>query len=203
MRRNSYIIWPKDFVVNQKISLIILVIVGILLVPSPVFAERIISIEKTVSAEKEILMQIFSDLEAYPHVIPENIKSSTIVNPAENIARMTFSVEGIMIDVDIKYQSFADQAVIEVVSGDLKGTKLTGIFAEAKDSQGNDKTHVNLDLDLKISWYLSLISLFFTDDNIESMMNISLSAFSNYANNPQPAQAVPQEENTCVLFWCW
>ena len=80
---------------NQKISLIILVIVGISLIPVPVFAERVISIEKTIPTESEKLVRVFSDLEAYPQILPKNIESSTILNEEENIARMTFRLEGI------------------------------------------------------------------------------------------------------------
>ncbi len=193
---------------NQKgWMLILLVIVGISLIPVPVFAERIISIEKTIPTESEKLVRVFSDLEAYPQILPKNIESSTILNEEENIARMTFRLEGIWIDADIKYLSpSSDISIIEVVSGDLKGTKLTGIFTDIQDSQINEATLVKANLELKTSWYISLVTMFFTDENIESMLNTVLGEFSNYANNPQPAQTIEKEnEKTCFRFlvWCW
>jgi len=194
--------------VNQKgWMLILLVIVGISLIPVPVFAERVISIEKTIPTESEKLVRVFSDLEAYPQILPKNIESSTILNEEENIARMTFRLEGIWIDADIKYLSpSSDISIIEVVSGDLKGTKLTGIFTDIQDSQINEATLVKANLELKTSWYISLVTMFITDENIESMLNTVLGEFSNYANNPQPAQSIEKEnEKTCFRFlvWCW
>jgi len=194
--------------VNQKgWMLILLVIVGISLIPVPVFAERVISIEKTIPTESEKLVRVFSDLEAYPQILPKNIESSTILNEEENIARMTFRLEGIWIDADIKYLSpSSDISIIEVVSGDLKGTKLTGIFTDIQDSQINEATLVKANLELKTSWYISLVTMFITDENIESMLNTVLGEFSNYANNPQPAQTIEKEnEKTCFRFlvWCW
>jgi len=194
--------------VNQKgWMLILLVIVGISLIPVPVFAERIISIEKIIPTESEKLVRVFSDLEAYPQILPKNIESSTILNEEENIARMTFRLEGIWIDADIKYLSpSSDISIIEVVSGDLKGTKLTGIFTDIQDSEINEATLVKANLELKTSWYISLVTMFITDENIESMLNTVLGEFSNYANNPQPAQSIEKEnEKTCFRFlvWCW
>jgi len=194
--------------VNQKgWMLILLVIVGISLIPVPVFAERVISIEKTIPTESEKLVRVFSDLEAYPQILPKNIESSTILNEEENIARMTFRLEGIWIDADIKYLSpSSDISIIEVVSGDLKGTKLTGIFTDIQDSEINEATLVKANLELKTSWYISLVTMFITDENIESMLNTVLGEFSNYANNPQPAQTIEKEnEKTCFRFlvWCW
>jgi len=194
--------------VNQKgWMLILLVIVGISLIPVPVFAERVISIEKTIPTESEKLVRVFSDLEAYPQILPKNIESSTILNEEENIARMTFRLEGIWIDADIKYLSpSSDISIIEVVSGDLKGTKLTGIFTDIQDSEINEATLVKANLELKTSWYISLVTMFITDKNIESMLNTVLGEFSNYANNPQPAQSIEKEnEKTCFRFlvWCW
>ena len=187
-------------ILNQKNwTLILLLITGISLIPVPVFAERIISIEKTLPTESEKLMQVFSDLEAYPQILPENIESSTVINKEENIAKMTFRLQGITIDADVKYLSpFSNTSIIEVVSGDLKGTKFTGTFSDIQGSQ----TLAKVDLELKTSWYISLATMFVNDDNIKSMMNTALVEFSNYAKNPQPAQ-IMEKEKTCFLFWCW
>jgi len=186
-------------------SLVFLVIVSISLIPAQAFAERIVSIEKTLPTEKEKLVQVFSDLQAYPKVLPKNIKSSTILNEEENISKMTFKFKIITVDADIKYYSTSpDIVILEVVSGDLKGTTLTGELTDIENFQGSKGTNVKTDLDLKISWYLSLITAFISDENIESMLDSSLEQFSIYANNPQPAETFEKEpEETCFLVWCW
>jgi len=191
--------------IQKYYVLILLVILSVSLIPLPVFAERIISLEKTLPTESKKLMQVFSDLEVYPQILPENIKSSTILNEEENIAKMSFRLEFISIDADIKYLSPSpNEAILEVISGELKGTKFTGILSEIKDSQGKVATLVKTSLDLKISWYLSLVTTFVSDENIESMLNHALQEFSDYANNPKSTQTINSEsEKTCFLFWCW
>lgn len=185
--------------------LVFLVIVSISLIPAQAFAERIVSIEKTLPTEKEKLVQVFSDLQVYPQVLPKNIKSSTILNEEENISKMTFKFKIITVDADIKYYSTSpDIVILEVVSGDLKGTTLTGELTDIENFQGSKGTNVKTDLDLKISWYLSLVTAFISDEHIESMLDSSLEQFSIYANNPQPAKTFEKEpEETCFLVWCW
>ena len=191
--------------IQKYYVLILLVILIVSQISEPIFAERIISLEKTLPTESNKLIQVFSDLKVYPQVLPENIKSSTILNEKENIAKMSFNLEFISMDADIKYLSPSpNEVILEIVSGDLKGTKFTGIFSEIKDSQGKVTTLVKTSLDLKISWYLSLVTTFITDKNIKSMLNNALQEFSNYANNPQSTQNINSEkEKTCFLFWCW
>jgi len=186
-------------------SLVFLVIVSISLIPAQAFAERIVSIEKTLPTEKEKLVQVFSDLQAYPQVLPKNIKSSIIVNEEENISKMTFKFKIITVDAEVKYYSTSpDIVILEVVSGDLKGTTLTGQLTDIENFQGSKGTNVKTDLDLKISWYLSLVTAFISDEHIESMLDSSLEQFSIYANNPQPAKIIEKEpEETCFLVWCW
>ncbi len=185
--------------------LVILVIASISLIPVQVFAERIVSFEKTLPTDKEKLVEVFSDLESYPQVLPNNVKSSVIVNAEENISKMTFKFKIITVDADVKsYSPSPDRIILEVVSGDLKGTTLTGKLTDIENFQGSMGTNVKTDLDLKISWYLSLATAFISDENIESMLASSLDKFSSYANNPQPAETLEKEpEETCFLVWCW
>ena len=85
--------------------LIILVVASIALIPSQVYAERIISVERILPTEKDNLIQVISDLQVYPQVLPDNIKSSNILDEEQNIAKMTFKFEFLTIDADIKYHS--------------------------------------------------------------------------------------------------
>jgi len=188
----------------KKYLPVILVIVAISLIPGQVFAERIISIEKIVPNESEQLMQVLSDFDAYPSIFPENIKSSNIINDEENISKVTFTLEGIKIDADLKYtEPSVNESVIEVVSGDLQGTKLIANFTAQQDEQGNEVTIVNASVDVRISWYLSVVLWFISDENIESALNTALDEFSIYANNPQPPKEIIEVEETCFLLWCW
>ena len=185
--------------------LVILAIVSISLIPAQAFAERIVSMDKALPTEKEKLMEVFSDLQVYPQVLPKNIKSSTILNEEENISKMTFKFKFITVDADVKFYSTSpDIVILEVVSGDLKGTTLTGELTDLENFQGSKGTNVKTDLDLKISWYLSLATTFISDANIESMLDSSLDKFSIYANNPQPSKTLEKEpEEKCFLMWCW
>ena len=188
----------------KKYLPLILLIVTISLIPGQVFAERIISIEKTVPTESEQLMQVISNFDAYPSIFPENIKSSNIINDEENISKVTFILEGINIDADLKYiELSSNELIILIVSGDLQGTKLKANFTPGQDEQGNDVTIVNAIVDVEISWYLSMLLWFISDENVESALGTGLDQFSRYANNPQPPKVFVEEEDTCFLMWCW
>ena len=181
------------------------IVLGIALIPIPVFADRTISIERIVPTETQKLMQVFSELEVYPQVLPQNIRSSTILNDQENISQMTVGHKNIWVQAEVKHSSPSpDMAVLEIISGDLKGTKLTGVFSSIVNNQGKEVTRIHATLDLKISWYFSLATFFISDENIESMLNTGLMEFSTYANNPRTSpETEMQSEQSCFLLWCW
>ena len=146
----------------------------------PVFAERYIMYEDKVNVKKEILEKTMSDLQAYPKIFPQYIKSVQVIDPQKHLAKMRVSFP-FSSDWQIKYNTFADgKYAIEVTSGDLKGTKMTATLQKIAGFDGtpNGGTKVRMDLALELPWFYSM---FVSDDSIRSGLDLGLYEFENYA----------------------
>ncbi len=92
-----------------------------------VFAERSIQFEKVLDVQKENLQEILLDLNNLPKIFPNNIKS---IEPVENqngraLAKTVLTLNGFDFSSNVQYtKKPAEKHTMEIVSGDLKGTKL-------------------------------------------------------------------------------
>ena len=161
------------------VSLSIVLISGVIVI-QPAFADRYFTYEDKANVKKEILEKAMSDLQAYPKIFPQYIKSVQVIDPQKNLAKMKvafpFSSEW-----QIKYNTLADgKYAIEVTSGDLKGTKMTTTLQKIAGFDGtpNAGTKVRMDLALQLPWFYSM---FISDDSIRYGMDLGLSKFENYA----------------------
>lgn len=146
----------------------------------PVFADRYIIYEDKVNVKKEILEKTLTDLQAYPKIFPQYIKSVEMLDSQKHLAKMKVSFP-ISSDWKIKYDTLADgKYTIEVISGYLKGTRMTTILKEIPGFDGTPKegTKVRMDLALQLPWFYSM---FVSDDSIRSGLDLGLYQFENYA----------------------
>ena len=126
-------------------------------------AQKEIIFEKTVDVKQKYLLETMSNLKKYPKIIPDNINSVQLIEGKENQALMNVGLEGISFDVKTEYTVLPDGShFIEVLDGDLKGTKLTTTLKKtwSYDGTNNGGTVVKMGLSLEVSGALSLVIAF-------------------------------------------
>ena len=167
------------------ISLSLALISNTILV-QPAFADRYVTYEDTVNVKKEVLEKTLTDPNDYPKVFPEYIKSVQVIDTQKHLAKMKVMFP-FPSEWQIKYNTLSDgNYVIEVISGDLKGTKMTTALKKITGFDGtpNGGTNVRMVLVLQLPWYYSM---FVSDDSIRSGLDFGLYKFENYAKTKRSA----------------
>ena len=189
---------------NHKILLLGLVLFLIIPAGTPsIFAEKIVSIQKTIDVDKISLVDTLSHLEKYSQILPDYIQSSKLIK--DDVGNMKIGLDWISVDADVKFIESDDNVTLKVVSGDFKGTKLYVTMIEKLDA-GNiqKKTDVSAELYLQRSWHMGLLTSFVSDDDVESMLHTSLNGLEKYAKNPPPYETITGEkESFCIFSLCF
>ena len=180
------------------IPLVLFGIVGI----SDSFAEKTVSIQRTVDADKESLEYSLNSLEKYSEILPKYIQSSDLIG--EKKANMKIGLDWISIDADVKSLHSEDLFTLEVLNGDFKGTKL--YVSLTKDYPDySERTRIVAELDLKQSWHMELFTSFVSDEDIESMLHTSLDGLVDYTKNPpsHSDRSSDKKEKFCLFGLCF
>jgi len=159
----------------------------------PAFAEKNIQFTKILDIDKESLQTALTDLENMPKIFPDFIES---VEHSKNGAKMVLNINGFHVYPQIEYyEQTEDSHVFNVVSGDLKGTKLTTKLVETWgfDGKKNQGTIVNVDINLQYSGLSSFLGIV-SDDVLKYSVDRFLLDTVSYANfneeeNSQQKQA--------------
>ncbi len=187
--------WRLPFLV---VGILLIITVGI----QPVFAEKIVSIQKTVDIDRESLTDSISSLEKYSQILPDYIQSSKLTK--DNTANMKIGIGWITIDMDIKFAESNDKVTLEVISGDFRGTKLYVTMSEKTKDSTNEKTDVSAEMHLQRSWHMGVLTSFVSDNDIKSMLNTSLNGLVEYAKNPPTYEkAIEEKERFCIFGLCF
>jgi ribosome-associated toxin RatA of RatAB toxin-antitoxin module len=158
----------------------------IILVPSmPLsYADREINVQTVANVKEQSLLAAISDLQNYPQIFPDNVKSVSLLNNQTNLVDMNAGVNGVFFDTQAVYQQSPNGTyTVQVLSGDLKGTTLT---TELNKTWGFDGTPgmgtiANISLDLKTSGFLSWMLSFVPDSSLNYALQNGFSKFVNYA----------------------
>ena len=180
------------------IPLILFGIVGI----SDSFAEKTVSIQRTVDADKESLEYSLNSLEKYSEILPKYIQSSDLIG--EKKANMKIGLDWISIDADVKSLHSEDLFTLEILNGNFKGTKLYVILTEDYRDY-SERTRIVAELNLKQSWHMELFTSFVSDEDIESMLYTSLDGLVDYTkNHPSNSdQSFDKKEKFCLFGLCF
>lgn len=162
------------------------VIAIVILVPSmPLsYADREINVQTVANVNEQSLLAAISDLQNYPQIFPDNVKSVNLLNNQTNLVNMNAGVNGVFFDTQAVYQQSPNGTyTVQVVSGDLKGTTLTTELNKTWGFNGTPGmgTIANISLDLKTSGFLSWMLSFVPDSSLNYALQNGFSKFVDYA----------------------
>ena len=171
---------------NRRSKVIFVLIVFVILVPSiPMsYADRMIDVRTVANVNEKSLISAISDLQNYPQIFPDNVKYVKILDNKTNLVDMNAGINGVYFDTQAIYQQTPDgKYLIQVVSGDLKGTTMTTELNKTWSFDGHPDmgTKVNISLDLKTSGFLSWMLDFVPDNSLSGALQGGFDKFVDYA----------------------
>lgn len=170
---------------------------------SDVFAEKTVSIQKTVDVDKKLLVDSISHLDRYSQILPDYIQSSKLIG--DGVGNMKIGLDWISIDTDIKFVESDDDVTLEIISGDFKGTKLSIMMTDTSTSGGIfNQTDVFAELYLQQSWHMGILTSFVSDDDVESMLHTLLNGLVKFTKNPPSYEnMVEEKQQFCIFGLCF
>ncbi len=175
---------------------LIFVVFTFFMISQSAYAEKDLSLKKTVDVKSQVLFEALSNLQNYPQIFPDYIKSVELTG--DKSAKFNVGSNGIFFDVQTQYTQYPDGSyVVEVTSGDLKGSRITTTLQKTWGFDGtpNGGTIVNMEILLQTSGILSLIAPSIPDQAILSNLDTGLDKFATYAKSNSETQATLQDES--------
>lgn len=184
---------------------LILFVFSFFMISQSAYAEKEIILKKTVDVKNQALLETLSNIQNYPQIFPEYIKSVELTGA--NTAKFNVGANGIFFDVQTKYTQNSDGSyVVQVTSGDLKGSKISTTLQKTWGFDGTPDggTRVNMDMMLQTSGMLSLLIPSIPDQAILSNLGAGLDKFAAYAKSKSETQSVlknkSQIKNDAILW---
>lgn len=172
---------------RSKKFIIVLSVLVILLPTTPVsYADRMISIHTVANVNEGSLISTITDLHNYSRIFPENVRYVKVLDNKTNLVDMNAGLNGIYFDTQASYSQTKDgRYLIQVLSGDLKGTTMTTELNKTWGFDGSPGmgTRVDIILDLKTSGFLSWMLNFVPDSSLEDALQSGLSRIIQHAQN--------------------
>lgn len=182
---------------------LILFVFSFLMISQSAYAEKDLGLKKTEDVNNQALLETLSNIQNYPQIFPEYIKSVELTGP--DTAKLNVGSNGIFFDVQTKYTQNSDGSyVVEVISGDLKGSRIVTTLQKTWGFDGTPDggTIVNMDMVLQTSGMLSLLAPSIPDQAILSNLDSGLDKFASYAKSKSETQSVlkSQIKNDAILW---
>ena len=184
---------------------IILFVFSFLMVSQFAYAEKELTLKKTVNVKNQALLETLSNIQNYPQIFPQYIRSVELTGA--NTAKFNVGSNGIFFDVQTRYAQDPDgKYVVEITSGDLKGSKIITTLQKTWGFDGTPDggTVVNMDMVLQTSGMLSLIAPSIPDQAILSNLDAGLDKFASYAKSKSETQPVLKDKlqikNDAILW---
>ncbi|HKC78983.1 MAG TPA: hypothetical protein VKB83_02705 [Nitrosopumilaceae archaeon] len=171
-------------------------VISFLMISQSAFAEKELTLKKTVNVKNHALLETLSNIQNYPQIFPQYIKSVELTGA--NTAKFNVGSNGIFFDVQTRYAQAPDgKYVVEVTSGDLKGSKIITTLQKTWGFDGTEDggTVVNMSLMLQTSGMLSLIAPSIPDQAILSNLDAGLDKFASYAKSKSETQSVLKDKS--------
>jgi hypothetical protein len=149
------------------------------LVPSS-YADKMITLKKVSDVSEESLLSTISNVSEYPKIFPDNVKNVKILDNNTKLVEMNAGINGMFFDTQAICKTDASgNYVVEVVSGDLKGTTMTTKLEKTWGFHGkkDGATIVDIALDVKTSGFLSWMINFIPDSSVSDALGYGFDKF--------------------------
>jgi hypothetical protein len=159
--------------------IVILVITVFSFVPSS-YADRVITLQKVSDVPEQSLLNTISDVSIYSQIFPDNVKFVKILDNNTRLVEMNVGANGMFFDTQAICTTDADgNYVVQIVSGDLKGTTMTTKLEKTWGFHGQKDggTIANIALDVKSSGFLSWMINFVPDGSLTDALGYGFDKF--------------------------
>jgi len=149
------------------ISLIAIILVGVLVINSTQQVVNKYHYKNELNVDSKKLYNLLADVQNYPKIFPENVKSVKILNQTHNTiyTEQTISYQGITRVIEIKHEIEPYKShIMTVLSGELKNT-----FFIIKFYEKGPKTYVDIKAEVWIPAYLG----YFVNNNPTGLNNFN------------------------------
>ena len=150
------------------------------------YADRLINYQTVANVPENSLITTMSDISNYPQIFPDNVRYVKVLDNKTNLVEMNAGVDGFFFDTEAIYNQNPDgKYVIQVISGDLKGTTMTTELTKTWgfDGEVGKGTIANVSLDLKTSGFLSFMLGFVPDNSISLALENGFDRFVEYTKS--------------------
>ena len=176
-----------DLKIPFSFLFVFLVVIAVFsFVPSS-YADRVITLQKVSDVPEESLLNTISDVSKYPQIFPDNVKFVKMLDNNTKLVEMKAGVNGMFFDTQAKCTTDVDgNYVVEVVSGDLKGTTMTTKLEKTWGFHGQKDggTIANIALDVKTSGFLSWMIDFVPDGSLADALGYGFDKFVQHIHTP-------------------
>jgi hypothetical protein len=193
----------------KSITLLAVVLSSILIanfVIAPAFATRTIQVTKQVDVKKDLFAKQLTDLKSYKEIFPTFVKDVKI-DQSTNRAKFVIDAQGRK-EAYVKSTNLQNGTLlIEIVSGDLKGSKVVTTLGNRLGFDGtpNGATTIHSTLVLETNWFVTLALSFVDDKTISNAVGDGFYEIGQYAKlqatQKQPIQVdyeKPSSKTTSV-----
>lgn len=149
------------------------------LVPSS-YADKIFMLKKVSDVSEESLLNTISNVSEYPKIFPDNVRYVKILDNNTKLVEMNAGINGMFFDTQAICKIDANgNYVVEVVSGDLKGTTMTTKIEKTWGFHGQKDggTIADIALDVKTSGFLSWMLNFVPDSSVSDALGYGFDRF--------------------------
>ncbi len=195
---------PKIFCFSFNLVLI-LIVFSFFTILQTAYGDKELNFGKTEDVKSQVLFGTLSDLQSYPQIFPEYIKSVELTG--DKTAKFNVGSNGIFFDVQTQYTQLPDGSyVVEVISGDLKGSRIVTTLQKTWgfDGSADGGTVVNMEILLQTSGVLSLLVPSIPDQAILSNLDTGLDKFAAYAKNEDKTSSALKDKSLIkneALLW--
>ncbi len=168
---------------NRKSISFIFIVLTVITVFSFVpasYADRMVTLQKVSDVSEESLLDTISNVSEYPKIFPDNVKYVKILDNNTKLVEMDTGINGMFFDTQAICKTDANgNYVVEVVSGDLKGTTMTTKLEKTWGFHGQKDggTIAYIALDVKTSGFLSWMINFVPDSSVSDALGYGFDKF--------------------------